>query len=187
MEEHIESVTKKLKAVSAALFKAKYCLDSSTLKVIYYALVYSHLSYGIVVWGTAYETHLKELNCLHKRILKSTLKGVDNNHLVDCMKIERIMNLSEIYDYNASVYGYRIHKKMFNNTQVKLRIICNNADFYGKSNFDVFYQESIKTEFARRSISYGIAKSYNATNDNIRKLPLYSSFKRNLKKIILTR
>ena len=50
--------------------KLRHCVDIETLKTVYYALGYSYLRYGNIVWGNAVETTLKPLVNLQNRIIK---------------------------------------------------------------------------------------------------------------------
>ena len=40
------------------------------LQTVYYALIESQLKYGIIAWGGAYNTHIKNLEIVQKWILK---------------------------------------------------------------------------------------------------------------------
>lgn len=48
----------------------KNILDLNSLRMVYFALIQSHLIYGIVGWGGAYENTLKPLEITQKRIIK---------------------------------------------------------------------------------------------------------------------
>ena len=61
---HIEYISQKISKACGALSKIRHCVDIETLKTVYYALVHSYLSYGIVVWGNASESILKPLHAL---------------------------------------------------------------------------------------------------------------------------
>ena len=45
-------------------------VNNDILKNIYYSLVYSHLVYGIHVWGTACDTELNKILILQKRVVR---------------------------------------------------------------------------------------------------------------------
>lgn len=67
---HIENLVKKLRSLSYMFQKLKYILNIHELKSVYFALVQSLLTYGIIGWGGAYSNVLKPLEIIQKRILK---------------------------------------------------------------------------------------------------------------------
>ena len=69
-KEQITSVSKKISRGIGILSKLKNCLEPKMLKNIYYSLVYSHLSYGIHVWGSACPTVLEKNFILQKKAVR---------------------------------------------------------------------------------------------------------------------
>ena len=66
----IKNVTLKISRGIGILAKLKPFLKDKLLKNIYYSLVYSHLSYGIQVWGSADQTSLNRLNILQNKAMR---------------------------------------------------------------------------------------------------------------------
>ena len=50
-KSHIQLICEKIGKTCGALAKLRHCVNSSTLKSVYYALVFSHLQYCNKVWG----------------------------------------------------------------------------------------------------------------------------------------
>ncbi|CAH1104693.1 unnamed protein product, partial [Psylliodes chrysocephalus] len=50
---HIDATTAKISSQIFALRQMRQSLDKTVLKMVYYALVHSHLSYGILLWGNS--------------------------------------------------------------------------------------------------------------------------------------
>ena len=50
--------------------KLRHCVDIEILKTVYYALGYTYLRYGNIVWGNAAKTVLKPLETLQNRIIR---------------------------------------------------------------------------------------------------------------------
>ena len=76
MDEHlkwspqISAVSKKISRGIGILAKLKNFLDAKLLSNIYYSLVYSHLSYGIQVWGSACPTELTKIKTLQNKAVR---------------------------------------------------------------------------------------------------------------------
>ena len=59
--------------VSRALFsfkQVKHFLPKQCMKTLYYALIHSHLSYGILAWGNATQSALRQTTLLQKRAIR---------------------------------------------------------------------------------------------------------------------
>jgi hypothetical protein len=67
---HAQHVAKKIGRGIGILVKLRQYLNPQMLKNIYYCLTYSHLSYGIQVWGSANVTTLNPLIVLQKKAVR---------------------------------------------------------------------------------------------------------------------
>ena len=67
---HISHVAKKIGRGIGILAKLRQYLTPQMLKNVYYCLVYSHLSYGIHVWGSSAKTALDKLVVLQKKAVR---------------------------------------------------------------------------------------------------------------------
>ena len=52
---------------SYAINKAKHFLNMKHLSKLYYSMLYSYITYGIIIWGTAPKVHLAKLITKHKQ------------------------------------------------------------------------------------------------------------------------
>ena len=77
---HINHVTTKISRGIGILAKLRSFMKTDLLKTIYYCLVYSHLSYGVNVWGSACDSELVKIQVLLKkaaRIMTGTINVGD--------------------------------------------------------------------------------------------------------------
>ena len=58
---HVDYICKKVTKVCGILAKLRHCVGYDILKMVYHALVASHLQYCNLIWGNANETILKPL------------------------------------------------------------------------------------------------------------------------------
>ena len=70
-KEHICIVTKKISRSVGIICKLRLCFNTSLLRTLYYSLVYSHLNYGIHVWGSACDTDLEKIFLLQKKAVRA--------------------------------------------------------------------------------------------------------------------
>ena len=55
---HITELSKKLARTTGIFFKIRHYVSHETLKLLYYSLLYSFISYTVVVWGLIHPTVL---------------------------------------------------------------------------------------------------------------------------------
>ena len=113
---HISHVAKKIGRGIGILVKLRQYLEPQMLKNVYYCLVYSHLSYGIEVWGSASITRLKKLIILQKkaaRILSGTkyfqIHGESYGPLPSSeplFKNLKLLKLSDIFQLNVAKFVF---------------------------------------------------------------------------------
>ena len=64
-QEHILTIEKKKKAKNIGLlYLAKYLLNKSSLRCIYFGYIHYYLNYLNIVWGSTYQTKLKSVHLL---------------------------------------------------------------------------------------------------------------------------
>ena len=73
-KEHILEVSKKLARGIGILLKLRHFVNLASLVQVYYSIIYSFLTYGIIVWGNTYSSNLQPLIILQK-------KGYTNHHI----------------------------------------------------------------------------------------------------------
>ena len=79
-KKHIQLIVNKSKYLIFILKKESNIMNSKTLLIINYALFNSIASYGIIVWGGAYDNILEALQRLQNRFIKIVIKN--NNSLL---------------------------------------------------------------------------------------------------------
>ena len=52
-KKHLKFVNKKIANALFSIKQVKHILPFESLRALYYSLIQSHLSYGIIVWGNA--------------------------------------------------------------------------------------------------------------------------------------
>ena len=65
--QHIANIVKKVSRVTGLMYRIRGYVDNSTLRMIYYGLIYPHLLYGVPIWGNADDIHINPLFLLQKR------------------------------------------------------------------------------------------------------------------------
>jgi len=69
-QAQIDNLSKKISRSIGLLYKIRSFVNKHIIKMLYYSLVYSHLTYAIEIWGSADNIHLNRLVILQKRAVR---------------------------------------------------------------------------------------------------------------------
>ena len=109
---HIQGLCDKLGRMSGVFAKLRHCANISTVKSVYYALVYSRLQYCNLIWGNASKEIIKPLNVIVDRIVRimsfapfqttSTQQFFDELELLNLSKIHKLEKAKFVFKYKNS-------------------------------------------------------------------------------------
>lgn len=107
-DTHIDYLCRKLRML---IHKFKYLRDIlqlKQLKLLYHALVESHLRYGIVTWGGALKTHIRPLETLQKKFLKIIMKKPFRYPSDKLFRESTAFDIRQLYYYNTVLQYHRV-------------------------------------------------------------------------------
>ena len=109
---HITRISKCISRSVGILFKLRYILPSNVLKLIYFALIHSHLNYCNHIWGNTYATHIDRLHVLQKKSIRNITKSSMFSHTIPLFKSLNILPLQKMVILNSLIFMFFIHKKI---------------------------------------------------------------------------
>ena len=73
----------------------------NNLKLVYHALIKSRLQYGIVLWGNANQSALKNFNKMHNRAIRYISIQPYRIRLNKLYALSKLLKVNELYQYSA--------------------------------------------------------------------------------------
>src|SRR5579872_5367806 len=95
-QQHIAYISLKISKSLNIINRLKYKLPRKCLISLYYSLVYPHLNYCIIVWGSAYNTALHRLIVPQKRAIRTTNNSHYQSHTEPFLKKLNILKLNDV-------------------------------------------------------------------------------------------
>ena len=185
-KDHIQNLKSKLAKNCYALAKAKNYLDQSTLRSMYYSLIYSHLQYGISSWGCAAKSHLTTVETLQKQALRHICLQPRLTHTHHLFKSQKILKLNDIFKFQIC----KIIFKTINNMSFKRNPFTNikNRHKYNTrtAKNHNFAQPQRRTTIGQRSFNYKAPGIWRRIPTKIKSAKLFSTFKTILKDHLLS-
>ena len=107
---HINSISTKCTQINGVLNKLKYFFPPGVLKMIYYSLIHSHMTYGILLWGFKNISRLQHVQKKSLRIISNTHYFA---HTAPICKRLNIVLLEDIVKISVSKFYYKfVHQQL---------------------------------------------------------------------------
>lgn len=173
-DSHIDLVCSKLNKAYFALLQLRYDLDRGTILQVYYAMVYSAMSYHIIVWGRA--VGMNRIFLIQKRIIRLLYNVKKRDSCRPVFKSNNILTIHCIYILKCCLY-----------VRNNLRFFNTNSTYhnYPTRNGSNLLIEQHRTAAYQRSAFYNCARVYNYVPVNIRNINNITGFKNALKKFLV--
>ena len=109
---HISNIAYKISRTVGIISKIRHYLPETALLKIYYALINSHLLYGLIIWGSTFPTYLQKLITLQNKAVKfiCAAKFCDNSS--PYYKRLKILKLKDLYKLEVGKFIHSNFKKM---------------------------------------------------------------------------
>ena len=113
-KHHVSKISKTISRSLGIMYKLQPFLPLKIMKNVYYSLIYSHLVYGIEVWGSACKTELNKLLVLQKRAMMlmtyndqyPVIPGPLSQSNPIFIKLE-LLKIEEIFKYYISKFIFK--------------------------------------------------------------------------------
>ena len=112
-KRHIERISAKISSAIFAINRARNFLSKRALRCLYFALVHSHLTYGIHVWGNSM-TIIKIIT-LQKRAIRTINKVWYRSNTEPLFKSNRILTFEDMYTMQISLFVYDLNNDLLPN------------------------------------------------------------------------
>ena len=115
--DHIKALETKVSRSVGILSKLKYFLPQDALLKLYYALIHSHLNYGILAWGYTYHSYLLKLMRLQNKAIRIVTCSGWNNSAFPLFKKTNVLTIPLLFQYETAIL---VHRHSSNDLPVNL-------------------------------------------------------------------
>ena len=151
---HISHVCSKVSKGIGIIWRIRYLLPMSAIKLLYYTLIYPYLHYGITIWGCNYNTNLHRLSILQKRVIRIISKSSFNAHTNPLFKANSILKIQDITTFNIASIIYLYTTCQLPKTFQHLFKLNSEVHEYNTRQSQNFHTLSKKSKLSQFSISY---------------------------------
>ena len=183
-KEHVNAVVSKVSRSQGAIYRVSPYVTVDVLKKLYYSLMYSHMIYGVSVWGGASVSSSNKINKIQQRFLR-LLPGNNDYKLIRINY--NILNFPSIVKYFTGVKFYESH---VNKNHPYITSIINDyaprheysTRFSNNNGLQVPY---CRTALSQKSFLYRSVSLWNGLSVSVKQANTLSIFKNQLKTHLL--
>lgn len=171
---HKKYIGKKLIKTTCILSKLRHFLSQDILKLIYNALINSHLNYGILCWGF----NCTDIQKIQKRAIRTICNSRYNAHTEPLFKQLHILKVTDILTRKIYKFYYRIQNKIIPEYFSKTFNLTKQTDIHSHNTRNKLYViPKIKHKFAEFNLRYKLPIELNKNIHNIlEKINTHSEF-----------
>ena len=181
---HILSVSRKISKSIGIIYKSSFCLPKTSLRSLYYSLVYPYLTYCVSEWGSTYQSNLNRIIILQKKIIRIISKVSFDAHTGVLFKEQEILKFSDIYLNQIGRFMYLFKRGLLPNYFRNMFTLCIHS--YNRRNSSLFYIPHCRTNFRKFSIRFQGPTFFNSLSREIQNSESISLFGKRLKKFLLS-
>ena len=182
---HVTELSKKLSRNCAIFFKIRHYVNPETLRLLYYSLFYSFLSYGVSVWGLTHPTILDPIVKLQKKVVRAITFQDKHAHSTPLFFQLKTLKLFDIHSLHLLCFVYDCIKgqslacfgEIFTPLQSMHQHFTRQV-----SKGNIFMERVNTTQYGKRSVRYAGAMLWNTLPVCIRESSSKVVFKKNLQK-----
>ena len=127
---HILNVSRKISKSVGIVHKSSFCPSAVSLRTLYFSLVYPYLIYCITVWGSTYQTNLKGVITLQKKVIKNISNLPFNAHTDNLFRDHQILKFNDIYLFQTAKFMFLYMKGLLPNTFTNMFTLTNQIHSY---------------------------------------------------------
>ena len=167
-KSHVALVANKISKSIGIIRKSSPYLQNSSLRTLYFSLIYPYLQYCYLVWSSTYPTNLSRLIILQKRVVRLIGKKdyiahtnpiFKELHLLKFQDIQKLQTCQFMFSYTKKIVPYNFQEMFTLNSQI------HNHNTRSKT---LFHIPAARTKLRQFSVQYQGPTVYNTLNEEIK-------------------
>ena len=180
----IQNVARKISKSIGIICKSSFFLNKNSLCTLYYSLVYPYLHYCASVWGSTYQSNLKRLITLQKRVIRIISKSTFDAHTNPIFKNLNILKFENLIKLQIGKIMYLYKNGLLPDSFNDMFLLHSDVHSYNtkKNSFRLLH---CRTNVRKFSLRFQGPKLYNSFSPDVQNAPSFALFTSKLKIYLL--
>jgi hypothetical protein len=179
---HITELVTKLNRSLGMMKVASHCLPHDVLLQIFYAFFYSHLTYGVLVWGNSHACHLHPVEVLYKKCLRLLCGKSLFEHTPPLAKQLNLVVFSDLYVWFLAVFMFKVYWQLL--PQCILHMFTSLHTFHTRTRQSCcdFFLPRVRLNVCKQFVTFSGVQCWNSLPTNVKLCTSLNLFKNALYK-----
>ena len=180
----MEALFKKIRITCSVVNKVQNHLSQRILLLLYNSMIKSHLQHCIMTWCNGHKTMIKHLQTAVNKFIRIIFGLNARDSVKDVMQKHSIFSINQLKELEtaSSMYKY-LHGDLPENFQNLMDDnYLDGSNFRQTKSQSKLFPRFCRIELTKQSLKYRGPLTWNSIPIAIRKIKLYNSFKKEIKK-----
>ena len=185
---HIDLLCRRISKSIGVLYRARHLLNLDIMKKLYYNIMYSHISYGTLIWGSNYETKIRPIHILQKRALRIISFSDSRAPSRPLFQKFKMLNIFEIVKLQLAEIAYKCVNKQLpfsSSSYFKDVNLSHEYNTRSKKNKNIFVPRK-NLNYGQFGVDYKAARTWNEIPFEIKNSSSITSFRKKFKHYLIS-
>ena len=188
---HISFVSSRISRNTGIISRLRYYLSLKQLKQLYYNLIYPYISYAILAWGSAYQTHVKKIQTKQNHVIRliffATLYGPNTESALSLLNLLEILTVHNVYKLHILTFTHLWHKKQLPDIFENYFLYASNVHSYNTryASKQNLHKSRVRTNTGKQTTSYMAIDYWKQLPNSFKNLSTFL-FSKNIKQYLLS-
>ena len=182
---HGAHVANKISKSIGIIRKSRFYLQKTSLRTLYFSMVYPYLQYCNLVWASTYPTNLSRLVILQKRIIRIINNSDYSAHTNPIFKKHFILKFQDIQKLQMSQFMFSYRNNSLPNKFQGMFILNTQIHNYNTRTDNLIRIPLVRTRLRQFSIQYQGPTIFNSLDNETVNSVSYAAFTRKLKTYLI--
>ena len=184
---HIQEISQVLRRYVGVFYKMSLKLPQNVLKLLYFAIIYPRILYGIEIYANTYMTNLHDLIILNNRILRILQHKSLITNVNDLYNAFNTLSINKLFYFQILLYAHAVYFKLPTLPEIFIHNhkLNNEVHTHNTRSSKDFHRVVIKSVYSTKIYSNLCAKYWNQIPVSSKALSNPNLFKKQLKTYLL--
>ena len=163
----IQNVARKVSKSVGIIYKSSFCLNTTSLCTLYCSLVYPYVHYRASAWGSIYQSNLKRLINLQKRVIRIVSRSSFDAHANPIFVSLRILKFEDIIKLQIGKVMYLYKNGFLPNSFNDMFSLNCDVHSYNTRSKNSFRLPYCRTNVRKFSLRFQGPKIFNSLSPEI--------------------